>query len=158
VESIDQVSDIEPLDYESFYRDAEPRLRLALTVALGTNLGAEAASSAMAYAFENWARVGAMMNPIGYLYRVGRSSARWRRKQLPPAVPMATESPQYEPELPKAINKLTSSQRSAVLLIDAWGFSYSEAAQVLEVSISTVRHHRDKGLDRLKQMMGVSHD
>jgi predicted RNA polymerase sigma factor len=110
VEHIDQVPDIEPLDDESFYRDAEPRLRLALTASLGTTLGAEAASSAMVYAFENWARVAPMANPIGYLYRVGRSSVRWRRKQLPTSVPMAPESSLYEPGLPVAMSKLSRPQ------------------------------------------------
>jgi predicted RNA polymerase sigma factor len=69
--------------FEAFFREAEPRLRRALIAAAGAEVGREAAAEALAYGWEHWDRVGAMENPAGYLYRVGRSKARrWRKAPL----------------------------------------------------------------------------
>lgn len=40
-----------------FAREVEPRLRYALTAALGQELGHEAAAEAMAYGWEHWGRL-----------------------------------------------------------------------------------------------------
>jgi hypothetical protein len=50
----------------------------ALAAAAGIEAGREATAEALAYGWEHWDRVGSMENPVGYLYRVGRSKARKR--------------------------------------------------------------------------------
>lgn len=60
--------------FTEFFRDVEPRLRRALVAAYGTERGREAAAEALARAWEHWADVVEMSNPVGYLYRVGQSS------------------------------------------------------------------------------------
>ena len=77
-------SSTEPLS-ESFTRfvaEVEPRLRYALTAALGRERGREAAAEALAYGWEHWERLQSTDNPAGYLSRVGRSRGR-RRRTLP---------------------------------------------------------------------------
>ena len=65
--------------FTRFFEEAEPRLRIALGAALGQDRGRDAASEALAYGWENWDRLQKMDNPIGYLYRVGRSRVRERK-------------------------------------------------------------------------------
>jgi DNA-directed RNA polymerase specialized sigma24 family protein len=66
-----------------FYSETEPQLRRALTAAVGADAGRDATAEALAYGWEHWDRVGAMDNPAGYLYRVGRSKARNRPRRNP---------------------------------------------------------------------------
>jgi DNA-directed RNA polymerase specialized sigma24 family protein len=145
-------------DFADFYRRAEVMIRRALVAGLGPIVGADAASTAMAYGFEHWDRVSTMNNPVGYLYRVGRNSARQRRKPLPSVSADQPTDLGFEPGLPKALNQLSESQRQAVLLVNAWGFPLSEAADLLGVSISTLRNHLDRGMTRLRRNIGVHHD
>jgi DNA-directed RNA polymerase specialized sigma24 family protein len=62
--------------FEDVAAEAEPRLRRALVARYGVELGNDLCSDALAYGWEHRDRVGAMTNPIGYLYRVAQSSAR----------------------------------------------------------------------------------
>ena len=65
-----------------FVKDVEPRLRHALVAVYGQEHGREATAEALAYAWEHWERIGAMENPAGYLYRVGRNRGRRLRSPL----------------------------------------------------------------------------
>lgn len=156
---IDQTSTVRAVTgFDAFYELAEPMVRRGLVAALGPVEGAEAAANAMAYAFEHWSRVSAMDNPTGYLYRVGRSAARRRRKPLPEAEPEPVSDPSFEPALPKALNRLSESQRQAVLLVNAWGYPQADAAAMLGISASTLRNHLDRGMTRLRRHLGANHD
>ncbi|MGB7861350.1 MAG: hypothetical protein WBM90_12700 [Acidimicrobiia bacterium] len=62
--------------FETFVELVEPRLRIALTAVFGQETGRDAAGAALLYGWEHWSRVSGMVNPAGYLYRVGRSSQR----------------------------------------------------------------------------------
>jgi hypothetical protein len=91
--------------YSSFVVEVEPRLRRALTATFGPDVGREAAAEALAYGWTHWERVGAMHNPAGYLYRVGRD----RGRSIPSldyarAVDVAvSEMPWVEPQLPSEL-------------------------------------------------------
>ncbi|MEZ5218516.1 MAG: sigma factor-like helix-turn-helix DNA-binding protein [Ilumatobacteraceae bacterium] len=143
--------------FAEFYARTEPQLRRALVAALGPSAGSEAAAQAMAYGYEHWQRVGALDNPAGYLYRVGRNAARNRRRPLPLVLPDQAAEPGFEPGLPVALNRLSEQQRQAVLLVNAWGTTLSEAAAILGVSVSTLRNHLNRGMDRLRRELGA-HD
>jgi RNA polymerase sigma-70 factor, ECF subfamily len=53
-------------------------------------------------------------------------------------------------DLGAALRRLSSNQRSAVLLIGVEGKSYTEAAQSMGTSVGAVRSHLSRGRDRLK--------
>jgi DNA-directed RNA polymerase specialized sigma24 family protein len=149
---------VSPDGFAAFFADAEPRLRRALVAAYGPQRGREAASEALAYAWQHWDRVSAMANPIGYLYRVGQS--RTRPRLAPPLFPPPPErgEPWTEPELPAALERLSERERVATVLIEGYGWTYREVAEMTDVSISSVQSYRERGLQKLREALGVSKD
>lgn len=143
--------------FEAFVASVEPNLRRALLGAVGIDRVEDAVAEAFAYGFEHWAELAVMTNPTGYLFRVGQSRTRPRKKarffRTVPAV-----QPEVEPGLVDALGALSDSQRTAVWLAHGCGWSHSEIADVLEVSTSTVSTHVSRGLERLRSEMGVVHD
>lgn len=149
-----------PDRFTRFVREVEPRLRRALTSAYGADAGREATAEALAWAWGNLAKVESMRNPAGYLYRVGQTAARRsRRRTRPTALPLvagSAESPwPIEPRLAAALERLSPSQRVAVLLIDGWGCTQAEAADTMGCRISTVRVHHRRGMAKLRDALGV---
>ncbi|MGI9623707.1 MAG: RNA polymerase sigma factor [Acidimicrobiales bacterium] len=144
--------------FTAFAADAEPRLRAAFVAALGQHQGMEASAEAMAYAWEHRERLAPMDNPVGYLYRVGRSRVRVRpaRPRFVPVPPNLL--PDVEPGLPAALQRLSERQRTVVVMVHAYGWSRSEAAQTLGMSVSTVDSHLQRGLAKLRRVLGVSSD
>lgn len=144
--------------FADFAAHAEPRLRHALVATFGQTDGLEATAEALAYGWEHWDRLAPMANPVGYLYRVGRSSLRVRpvRPKFVPVPPNVM--PDVEPGLPAAFATLSHRQRVAVLMVHAYGWSRREAAEVLELSVSTLDSHLQRGLEKLRAAMGVTPD
>lgn len=141
--------------FSRFASDVEPRLRGALVAFYGIEVGSEVTADALALAWERWDTVEAMANPVGYLFRVGQSrSRRYRRRAIVlPAVP-ASEFPEIDPRLPRALASLSNQQRAAVLLVHAHGWTQSETADALGCSVSTLRNHLDRGMRRLRGSLG----
>ncbi len=134
--------------------EAQPRLWRAFAGARGPDGADEAVGEALAWAWEHRARLLAMDNPVGYLYRVGlsRSTPR-RRPELPSAADVGL--PHIEPGLVPALQRLPIRQRSAVWLVHGCGWSYAEVAEALGVSTSTVGTHTSRALDALRQALEV---
>ena len=144
--------------FTGFVSEAEPRLRFALSAALGQERGREATAEALAYGWEHWERVGGMENPVGYLYRVGRSRVR-RRPERANFSPVSTFTmPEVEPGLPEALSRLSEKQRIAVFLVYGFGWSRREVADMLSVSVNSVGTHLDRGLAKLRFRLGVAVD
>jgi DNA-directed RNA polymerase specialized sigma24 family protein len=143
--------------FTTFVKETEPRLRLALVAAFGQDRGLDATADALAYAFENWDRIETMENPAGYLYRVGRSRARLAgiRPRFAP-VPVE-DAPNVEPGLPAALRRLSEKQRVAVVMVHAYGWSREETALLMGLSMSTVDTHLQRGLFKLRTVLGVSY-
>ena len=142
-------------EFEVFVRDAEPRLRRALLGAVGTDRVEDAVAEALAYGFEHWDEIRTMRNPVGFLYRVGQSRTR-RRKRLRLFRTEHGLMPDVEPGLPDALAALPESQRVAVWLAHGCGWSHAEIAETLDVSVSTVSTHVARGLARLRVELGVT--
>ena len=142
--------------FTEFVAAIEPRLRQALTAAFGPDLGREATAEALAYGWEHWERLAPMDNPVGYLYRVGRSAAsRWNRPaRMFPAVDRAT-TPWIEPGLADAVGSLSEKQRTVVLLLHAYDWTMTEVAEALGVAKSTVQNHADRAMKRLRRTLKV---
>jgi len=138
-----------------FARDVEPRLRFALTAALGQELGHEAAADAMAYGWEHWDRVRGLVNPAGYLYRVGRRSVRFDRRRVVFAAVEPSRMPEVEPHLPDAMARLSERQRVAVFLVYGLGWTRREVGELLGISTNSVGAHLNRGLAKLRSALGV---
>jgi DNA-directed RNA polymerase specialized sigma24 family protein len=143
--------------FVEFVETNEGRLRHALTAALGFEAGKEAAAEAFAYGWEHWDRVGAMANPVGYLYTVGRSKGRKLLALARPVFPSIPEdrTPWFEPGLPAALAGLPEKQRTVVLLVHGYGWHMTEVANTLGVSKSTVQTHAERGMRKLRHKLGV---
>lgn len=152
------VDETDEQSFIDFAHAAEPRLRHALTPLFGADGGCEAASVALIYGWEHWARVRRMDNPVGYLYTVGRSRRAGRRvgrrRVAFPALPVDL-TPWIEPALPEALSALPLRQRQVVMLIHGYGWTQSEVAEVLGVSKPTVQTHLTRAVDSLRSKLGV---
>ena len=142
--------------FTDFYRDVEPRLRRALVAAFGVDIGAESASEALAFGWENWERVGQMPNPAGYLFGVGRNKARRHRsRRVAFPVPPVGHEFEVEPGIPEALSRLSDKQRVTVLLVYGDEWTWLEVADLLGVSVSTVQKHLERGMSKLRHSIGV---
>ena len=147
-------------EFTRFVKEGEPRLSYAFYAAYGPEVGNDVTADVLAWAWEHWAKVEKMDNPAGYLYRVGQSKAR--RYHRPPLLfPRARpddHTPEFEPNLPAALEELTESQRQAVILVYALEWTEEDAARVLGKSRSTLRTHLERGLAHLRQSLEVAAD
>ena len=146
--------------FASFFQGAEPRLRLALSGAFGAELGRDAAADALAWAWQHWARVQDMTNPVGYLYRVGRSRALRdvRRHEVPTAPDGAAqvdETSETDPALLRMLSELPEHQRVAVWMVHGLGYRHAEVADLLGCATPTVATHVRRGLARLREQLEV---
>jgi DNA-directed RNA polymerase specialized sigma24 family protein len=98
-----------------------------------------------------------MDNPAGYLWGVGRNHAKRQQRQRPafPDVP-SDAMPWIEPGLPVAMARLSEKQRVVVMLIHDLEWTYSEVAELLGVSKSTVQIQAERGMAKLRSDVGAS--
>lgn len=145
--------------FTAFVEKKEPVLRRALVATLGQERGRESTAEAFEYAWQHWDRISQMEHPIAYLYRVGRSRTRFRRRVRPVFDPVPNpELPHVEPGLPAALQKLSEKQRLAVVLVHAFDWSRQEASEVMGTRVSTVDTHLARGLKKLRSELGVDCD
>jgi DNA-directed RNA polymerase specialized sigma24 family protein len=150
--------DVDAGAFERFVDEVEPRLRRALVATFGPVDGRQAVVDALSWAWEHWDRIGDLRDPVAYLYRVGRTAvARQRTTAVPFAVDGVVVPPEVEPGLLDALRALSEQQRAAVVLVHAHGWSQRQAAEILGVSISTLREHLARGMDRLREHLEVDH-
>jgi DNA-directed RNA polymerase specialized sigma24 family protein len=143
--------------FESFVRVDGKRLTAGLVAAYGLEVGHDAASDALAYGWEHWERLSAMENPVGYLYRVGQTAARRSRRRhgyLP--MPDSTAIPDFEPGLLPALQALSEPQRVCIVMVHGYGWTPSEAAELLGIDRSTARTHIARAVARLQQTLEVT--
>jgi DNA-directed RNA polymerase specialized sigma24 family protein len=138
--------------------EAEPKIRQSLTAAFGVQVGKDAAADALAMAWEQWARVSVMENPIGYVYGIGRNRARRMKTRRQPMFVDVPEQllPNVEPGLPAAVAELPEQQRITVTLLHGYGWTMSEVAELLGTKKTTVQNHAERGLTKLRNALGVT--
>ena len=146
--------------YVDFWRANEPRMRRALVAQYGPQDGRAATSDALSWAWEHWADVRAMASPVGYLYRVGQTAARKHqqrgRVQVSAGAASAQDPADGDLDLIDALRDLSDQQRVVLLLVHAHGYSQREAADVLDIAVSTVRVHLERAVRRLRGALEVS--
>jgi RNA polymerase sigma factor (sigma-70 family) len=145
--------------YDLFVAEHRPRLLQVLVARFGIQVGADATSDAMAYSFEHWDRVESMTNPLGYLFRVGQTSARkqfrWSRSFALPE-PEPNRLPDVEPRLARALMKLDDQQRVMVMLVHGHDWSYAEVAAVFDVNVTKVRNELFSAMQKLRKQLGAA--
>lgn len=152
-------------EFVGFFERAEPRLHRALVAAYGPVLGREATVDALEWAWRHQERVAEMENPLGYLFRVGQTTARrhFRRgvREEPRAVsdsvgPIVEHDDEVvDVDLERALADLSTQQRTAVVLAHGHGLPLREVAEIMAISVATVRQHLSRGLGRLRSTMEV---
>ena len=140
--------------FVEFFEQSEDRLRHALMASYGPAIGRESALDALSWGWEHWDQLQAMVNPVGYLYRVGQTAAR-RLLRSSPLVDLRSsaavvDQPEIAPELQPALARLSEQQRASVVLVHGYAMSQRHAAEVLGISISTLRQHLARGMERLR--------
>ena len=95
--------------------------------------------------------------PGWYLYRVADNAAkkrrRWRRPAPFPIADRVDPSIPVDEALPRALNRLNEVQRTCVVLVHVFAWSYADAAEVLDVPVTTVRNHVHRGLRSLRELL-----
>jgi DNA-directed RNA polymerase specialized sigma24 family protein len=92
---------------------------------------------------------------VPYLFQVGLSKSRRRKQGRLPASP-PHEMSHVEPALISSMQQLPRRQREVVWLVEACEWTPTETAEALGLSLSAVRTHRTRGLERLRHNLGVS--
>jgi DNA-directed RNA polymerase specialized sigma24 family protein len=151
--------DVDRTSFEDFVSRDGARLKRALVARYGVDIGCDACAHALAWAWERWLRVEAMENAPGYLYRVGQTHAT-RAIRLGRKVTFPAERSGHDevggfpdPDLADALQSLSQSQRLAVLLVHAYGWSPADVSRVTGVPASTVRSNLRRGLRRLRRQL-----
>ncbi len=144
-------------DFERFVKEVGPRLQESLTAMFGPVVGSDAAADALSYGWEHWERVSAMENAPGYLFTVAKGRVRRERGGRFVVLDRveAQRSPWVEPGLPAALERLSSKQRTVVMLVHCFGWSLGEVAEVLGISKGTVQSHERRAMSRLRRELGV---
>lgn len=145
-------------DFDAFIEQVRPRLARAFVAAYGPDRGEEALAEAMAVAWEQFDEIPWMENPAGFLYRVGQTRSKPRRRLQSMRFPMPENLglPDVEPALPRALERLTERQRVCVTLVHGFGWTYQEVADLLGVARTSVQNHVERGLQRIRSEMGVT--
>lgn len=156
-----------PAELERFVKETGPRLKQGLIASFGGETGREATAEALSYAWANWSRIEVMENPAGYVYQVGRNWARRaerrqkRRVQSEAASSWGgahTEMPLVEPGLLPALGKLSEKQRITAVLVHGFGWTLTEVAELMNLSVGSVQKHTARGLSRLRKTLGAEVD
>jgi len=144
-------------ELSAFLADAVPRLERALVARFGVDDGLDAVAEATAYGLANWDRLREMANPVGYLYRVGESQGRrlgrrWRRIDALVAEPM-THDAVVDIDLQRALTRLKAPERVAIVLVYGHGYTYRQAADVLDIPTTTITNHINRGMANLRRLL-----
>ena len=124
----------------------------------GVDIGCEATDATLAWAWERWERVGGMVNPGGYLYRVAQTQARralrhGRLVTFPSEVESVELTARTDLDLAEALRRLPDRQRTAVVLVHAYGWTPIEVGELTGSPPATVRSHLRRGLRQLHKSL-----
>lgn len=149
-------------EFTVFYEEWRQQVRRGLVLALGdVSLADEAVDEAMTRALTNWEKVREYERPDGWLYRVGLNWARgvFRRRRyelltdLEPDRHSSTD-PLPDPDLIKAVSRLSLKLRSVVVARYYLDLSTTEVAKALEIPEGTVKSRLSRAMERLARDLG----
>ena len=151
--------------FEAFFRREHDRLVRALYLVTGDAHEAdELAQEAFLKVWERWDRVGAMDDPVGYLYRTSMNAFRSRLRRAATALRRAVPSARPRDDFAsvderdavrRALGTLTRRQRAAIVLTEYLGYGTDEAGAILGVKPVTVRVLASQGRAALRETLGA---
>jgi DNA-directed RNA polymerase specialized sigma24 family protein len=139
-------------DWEEIYRRESPKLWRALVLHTGSG---EIASDAVAEAFaQGIARGAAVRTPGAWVWKAAFMIARGdlaRRQEMPTdRGPSGSASPELVMDLVRALARLSSMQRAAIILRYFSGYSVAETAAILGSTRSAVGVHLFRARNKLR--------
>jgi DNA-directed RNA polymerase specialized sigma24 family protein len=154
--------------YARFVVASRERLLRVLVAHHGPDIGAESLADAYAYAWEHWDRVAKSTNTVGYVFRVGdrvgiRRAVKARRES-PSNAGVGTHDKRSasgvddsafgaDLGLQSLLQPLSTRQRAAVLLVHGYGWSYRDAAETMDLPLTTLTNEVTRGLQKLREQM-----
>ena len=154
---IDDIDDVDGFD--AFVAEFGHDLWQALIPLVGPDRARDAAADGLSYAWSHWERVKVMANRRGYVYVAARRYALARpAAPLVLPAPPASQLPDFEPALLDALRELSEMQRTVVYLVEGCGWRLIDAADLLGISVSTVRNHLARAMDRLRARLAPPPD
>lgn len=138
----------EPITFEDLFATEHRRLFRALCLITRDPHEAEdIGQEAFVRVFERWDRVGSLVDPVGYLYRVAMNVFRSRYRRARVAARRITwrgardeiSEVDERDAVVRMLGELNSQQRAALVLTSLLGYSSDEAGEVLGIRGSTVR-------------------
>ncbi len=122
----------------------------------------EIAEDAVQECFVSWLRSNTLPTPLrgeirAYLFGAVRNQVYRALKRNPPppeAKPILVQ-PDQTSEVFAALQQIPESSREAIVLVCIEGFSYDEAANMLDVEPSTLRVRVHRARRQLKEAMGI---
>ena len=159
----------EPLEasrsFETFYDDQSRTLFRRLWLITGNRAEAEELmQDAFLKVWERWEQVGAMDDPVGYLYRTAMNLFRKRYRRAVLAIRRSIGIAPSRDDFADAddratvrrvLSTLPPRQRAALVLTEMLGFSPREAGRALGVQASTIRSLSHQGRESFRRAMEV---
>ncbi len=114
--------------------------------------------------WERWEQIGAMDDPVGYLYRTAMNLFRKRYRRAVLAIRRSIGLAPSQDDFADAderdtvrrvLSTLPPRQRAALVLTEMLGFSPNEAGRALGVQASTVRSLSHQGRESFRRAMEV---
>jgi RNA polymerase sigma-70 factor, ECF subfamily len=151
--------------FETFYEAESRTLFQRLWLVTGDRAEAEELmQDAFLKVWERWERVGAMDDPVGYLYRTAMNLFRKRYRRAMLAIrrtigltPSRDDFADADDRdtVRRVLSTLPPRQRAALVLTEMLGFSPNDAGRALGVQASTVRSLSHQGRESFRRAMEV---
>lgn len=154
----------EPLDFTAFFADEHVRLFKALYFVTGNRADAqEIMQETFLRLWERWDRVAEIEDLTAYLFRVAMNGSRMRARAARRAAKRlvsidASVDPFDEIDLRhdvlRMLRALSPRQRTALVLLDLYGYGSEDAARIMGIRPSTVRALATQGRAVLRNAGG----
>lgn len=151
------------INFADFYRLRREPIYRALAMTLGDeDLAADAVEEAMTRAYERWRSVSGYANQEGWIYRVGLNWAisrvrKARRETVTDQPPeQAGEDLVPDPDLYRALGKLSVQARAVVVLRHYLDMSYDQIGAALQIPPGTAKSRLHYATVELRRLLGVA--
>ena len=152
------MANVEAAVFSQFIAEVQPRLAKAFVAAYGPERGEDALAEALAYAWAHFDELARRENPAGYLFRVGQSRTRPRKRPVVFPPRSHGDDAEVEPALLRALAGLSERQRMCIVLVHVYEWTQHEVAELLGVSASSVQVHISRGMKSLRRAVGEISD